>query len=191
MKVGSGSITFNNTRSVNVNGTIFNPSAKTGTSGHDFLTNFDDNATINALGGSDKIANSGSNVLINTGDGDNSIGNFGNNTTIKTGNGNNTILSGTYMSANIIAGAGNDTIVVHYASSIKAGDGDDVIRDGNDGTTEDGISHYGSTINGGKGNDTIYAYSGWNGTTTLPWPGQPHGGTMPMSVFPRTRRMSS
>lgn len=184
LKIGTGSITFKNTGSVNVNGKIFNPSAKTGTSGHDFLTNFDDNTTINALGGSDKIANSGDNVLINTGEGNNSVGNYGDKATIVTGNGNNTILSGTYMHANIIAGTGNDsihtgwasstidagggndTIVVHYASSIKAGDGDDVIRDGNDGTAEDGSSHYGSTINGGKGNDTIYAYSSWDGTTT-------------------------
>ena len=101
LKFGTGSITFVNARSVNVNGTIFNPTSNTGTNAHDFITNFDDNATINALGGDDKIANSGSNVLINTGEGNNSVGNYGDNTTIVTGNGNNTIYSDTTSSRDL------------------------------------------------------------------------------------------
>ncbi len=187
LKIGTGSIKLLNTRSVNLGTTIFNPTTSNeGTSGHDFLTNFSDNATVNGNGGDDKIANRGTKVLINTGEGDNSVGNYGYNSTIITGNGNNTIYNHTYQNevlilagsgkdsihndwsrATIDAGAGDDTIVNHYISLIQGGAGNDVIRDGNDGTTEDGIAHHGSTLIGGTGNDTIYAESGWEGTTTF------------------------
>ena len=120
LKVGTGSITFVNARSVNVNGTIFNPTSNTGTNAHDFITNFDDNATINALGGDDKIANSGSNVLINTGEGNNSVGNYGDNTTIVTGNGNNTIYSDTTSTIKAGTGMTATTVILRTAYRITA-----------------------------------------------------------------------
>ncbi len=176
LKVGTGSITLLNTRTVNVDGTILNPTSNEGTSAHDFLTNFDDNATMNGYGDSDKLGNTGNNVLINTGEGDNSVGNYGDRATIVTGDGNNTIYNDG-MSSKIVAGSGNDSIHNGWTSAtIDAGDGDDTIinnyisslsgGDGNDVIIDD-YGHYGSTINGGKGDDTIHAYSDWDGTTTF------------------------
>ncbi len=83
LQFGEGSIKFVDAPSVNVNGKIFNPSPKNGTSDADFIMNFDSNTTLTTYAGNDTISNSGAKVLVDGGAGDDVIFAYGGEQIIK------------------------------------------------------------------------------------------------------------
>ena len=160
----TGSLTFKDIQSVNVNGTIYGDYSTIGSSSDDSLTNYNSKVTISGYDGNDSITNGGSNVLIDTGDGNNKVSNYGTLVTVKTGNGNNTIYNGGYAS-NIMGDSGNDSVQNRGESvTIYGGEGTNSVYNlganssivggsGDDKVTNTGAS---TTINVGDGNNYVY-----------------------------------
>ena len=126
------------------------------TEGNDYLENFTDKATINALGGNDTVYNSGNNSSIIGGADNDSIKNYGSNVTIYGDLGNDD-LSNLSSKVTIIGGAGKDSL--WNEPNQNRNDADYVSIDG--GAGDDSINNFGNytTILGGAGNDSIYNYS--------------------------------
>ena len=150
LKIGTGSIRLTDSKTANVNGTIYGESNTIGTSGNDNITNVKSNVTINGYSGNDSIENSGANVSINTGEGNNTIKNYGSNATIKTGTGSNHIYN--YESGTKVLGnATSDSLNIQGASvSVESGAGKDYIYLNNNSF---GGAYV--TINAGADNDSI------------------------------------
>lgn len=119
VKVGKGTITLKDvyvtTETININGeTIELEKNITLTDGNDYIDNYRNNVTINALGGDDTIANSVDEVTIDGGEGNDSIENYcGDSVSIDGGAGNDTISLGYLTYGNLIKyteGDGNDLI---------------------------------------------------------------------------------
>ena len=127
-----------------------------GTSGNDYITNFENDATIDALAGNDTIANGGDRFSVNAGAGSDTVHNYGAFATVNAGAGNDSVDNYT-VSAFIDGDAGNDKLYTYRSDSVTLGGGD-----GNDNL----VNEYGSSVSldGGAGSDTVHNYYGNHST---------------------------
>ncbi len=166
IKAGTGSDTI-------TSGGYFSSILASGGHNRIILTTENGNNTITAFSGNDYVSIKGAsgNNYINVGKGKNTVrGGTGNSSTVIAGDGNNyvsiggglvslgnastgsKVSLGSYGSASIISGSGNDTLLVakadgaRYYNVIDMGEGNNYINNSN-------ILH--STISAGAGNDTI------------------------------------